>query len=72
MVSLPVVGDIVSILVPGNYVRYGKVIETDYHPYGLHDAVKIQIDDELDKNADWWNTRWVIKEPREADNEAKA
>lgn len=57
----PEAGDRVNILVPGNWERYSTVLETDYHPFGIDDAVKIRFDDEIGKTPEWWSLRWVVK-----------
>lgn len=64
----PQVGDRVTILVPGGWQRFGTVIETDYHPFGLDDAVKIRFEDEVSKRDEWWLSRWVMKAPVEKHN----
>lgn len=56
------VGDKISILVPGSWQRHGEVVETDYHPLGIDDAVKIKFHDEPGNRTEWFDIRWVYKE----------
>ncbi len=58
----PQVGDLVSVLVPGVWERRGVVEETDYHPLGVDDAVKIRFDDGIHnlRCSAWWSLRWVV------------
>lgn len=54
-------GDRVSILILGKYERHGMVVDTDYHPLGIDDAIQIKFEDEPgDKPAGWWDARYVI------------
>ena len=63
----PKVGDRVSVMVVGCYQRFGVVIETDYHPFGTDDSVKIKFDPEpITKQPEWWSLRWVMKENKHA------
>lgn len=60
MRTKPKNGDRVSILVPGKYERYGIVLGTDYHPFGIDDAVQIRFEGEPgEKPPEWWDIRYV-------------
>lgn len=66
----PEVGDQVSVLVPGKYPRRGRVLETDYHPLGMDDSVKIEFFDEPmvgNSVVQWWDLRWVNRESSDGD-----
>lgn len=56
------IGDRVSVLIPGSWERRGVVIETDLHPLGIGDSVKVKFDDGFDREPTWWDVRWVKKE----------
>lgn len=55
----PEVGDEVSVLVPGRWERRGVVVQTDYHPLGVDDAVLIRFSGEIARGPEWWDARYV-------------
>ncbi len=63
MIDRPQVGDKVTIQVPGLWPLRGVVIDTDYHPLGIDDAVKIEIEEMMPvkKASQWWDLRYVRK-----------
>ncbi len=60
----PKVGDKVSLMYPGTWERIGTVVETDYHPLGIEDSVKINFEDTpRGGKLEWWDARWIKKIP---------
>lgn len=61
----PEPGDQVVVFTPGRYQRFGKVIATDYHPFGVDDAALVLFGDEINDDAEWVILSYIAEAPRE-------
>ncbi len=62
MPDKPQVGDKVTIQFPGSWLLRGVVTDTDYHPLGIDDMVRVEVENTpVKKLFNWYSLKYVRK-----------